>query len=179
MLLGKLSALLLLVHGVYPKGCDEPGPAFPIPKIDASLFESYQLDKELDDLISKVLESPSLTWSPDNSSFAIQLTSRTETLWSSYYTAPNLDEYKDGSPTPVSGDTAFRIASISKSFTVYGLLLDNRIGLDDSIIKYIPELNAEKKKQWGAPVDWEHVTIRSLASQLSGIGRGSMLLISK
>lgn len=145
MLGTSLYPIFLLLRGTYASigACYAPGPAFPIPKIDASLFESYQLTKKFDSLISKILDSPSASWSPENTSFAIQLTSRSETLWSSYYTASKLGNYTDGNPTPVSGDTAFRIASISKSFTVYGILLENGIGLEDSIRKYIPELNGE------------------------------------
>lgn len=166
--------LLAIVPEVIGQ-CREPGPAFPPPQVDASLFESSGLAQKFNLLISDALNSTFPSWSWENSSFAIQLTSGAETLWSSYYTAPSLGNYSDGSPTPVSGDTAFRIASISKSFTVYALLLENAIGLEDRITKYLPQLKGERDDhKWGTPIDWDSITIRTLASQLSGIGRGSV-----
>lgn len=175
--IGIVYSLLLLALGAEAAigSCWEPAPAFHPPKLDASLFESSGLAAKFDILISNALNSTSSSWSWENSSFAVQVTSGSETLWSSYYTAPSLGNYSDGSPTPVSGDTAFRIASCSKTFTVYALLLEKGIRLEDPITKYLPDLKDGLDAQWGIPVDWDHITIRALASQLSGIGRGSAL----
>jgi CubicO group peptidase (beta-lactamase class C family) len=39
----------------------------------------------------------------------------------------------------VTGDTVFRIAIISKTFTTYVLLLDEELDLDTAITKFIPK----------------------------------------
>lgn len=44
---------------------------------------------------------------------------------------------------PVSGDTGFRIASMSKAFTAYAIMLlrdEGKLRLDDPVAKYIPEV---------------------------------------
>lgn len=51
---------------------------------------------------------------------------------------------------PVSLDTGFRIASMSKAFTAYAILRlrdEGRVRLDDPVWKYIPEV-----KSWGADI---------------------------
>ena len=67
--------------------------------------------------------------------------------------------------TSVDGDSQYRIASITKSFTILGLLYQHALGnlhLDDSIDKYIPELKEPDKGE----LPWKDITLRSLASQL-------------
>lgn len=63
---------------------------------------------------------------------------------------------------PVSSSTIFHIASISKQFTVFSVLLlekEGKLSLDDDIRKYIPELP-----------DFGHtITLRHLASHTSGL----------
>ena len=158
--------------------CYAPGPAFPIPKLTAIQSEESLIDLKLDTLVNDILTGKDAPegWSTKNTSFAIQLTSNKETLWQSYHTAPVLGNYTDSEPTPVTGDTVFRIASCSKVFTVYAVLLEAGIQLDDPITKYLPEL--AKGDGETMPVKWEEITIRSLASQLSGIGRGSISTLS-
>ncbi|KAF3905354.1 Beta-lactamase [Arthrobotrys entomopaga] len=74
----------------------------------------------------------------------------------------------------VDGDTVFRIGSVSKTFTVLALqMLGGKVNLADPITKYIPELCNLAKQQSVrnavTTVDWEVITLDSLASQLSGI----------
>ena len=67
-------------------------------------------------------------------------------------------------------DTRFRIASITKTFTTLALLQQHAAGnlsLEDSIDKYVHEL--QDKDDFSIP--WKDITLRSLASQLSGIPR--------
>ena len=75
----------------------------------------------------------------------------------------------------VDGDTVFRIASVSKVFTVMGLLLlGDKIDFSDRITKYVPELNHLKVEQSVknrvTTVDWDRISIDALTSQLSGVG---------
>ncbi|KAH7310754.1 beta-lactamase/transpeptidase-like protein [Stachybotrys elegans] len=75
----------------------------------------------------------------------------------------------------VDGDTVFRVGSVSKVFTVMGLLLlGDKVNMADSVLKYLPELEdlKEQQDQHNAvtTVNWEGVTLDALASQLSGVG---------
>ena len=156
--------------------CYAPGPAFPKFNFTATEFESSGLSSKLNSLINAALSDgyKRERWDPKTTSFGVQITSGNETTWQSYHTAAALGNYTDGEPSPFSGDTAFRIASITKSFVVYAVLLENGIGLDDPITKYIPAL-LEKNAWDPRPFYWDRITVRSLASQLSGLGRGNVL----
>jgi D-alanyl-D-alanine carboxypeptidase len=64
--------------------------------------------------------------------------------------------------TPVTENTAFQIASVTKQFTATGILLlveQGKLGLDDAVGKYVS----------GLPAKWNGVTIRQLLNQVSGI----------
>jgi CubicO group peptidase (beta-lactamase class C family) len=64
--------------------------------------------------------------------------------------------------TPVTRDTRFQLASVTKLFTgvlVMRLVEAGKLDLDRSITNYLPE----------APVSWKPITIRMLANHSSGI----------
>ncbi|KAL9083558.1 MAG: hypothetical protein Q9165_008483 [Trypethelium subeluteriae] len=90
----------------------------------------------------------------------------------------------------VDGNTAYRIASCTKVFTVLALLLEKDVNWDDPVTKWLPELRGpdsslanakhgfesgleelEEEERLINHVHWESITLRSLASQLSGIAR--------
>lgn len=63
---------------------------------------------------------------------------------------------------PVTSETRFGIGSVSKvitGFALMNLVQQGKVGLDDSILKYIPD----------APAQWKAVTIKMLLSHTSGI----------
>ena len=63
---------------------------------------------------------------------------------------------------PVTDSTVFNLASVSKQFTAFLVLLlekDGKLNLDDTVQKYIPEL-----KSYG-----HQITIRQLVHHTSGI----------
>jgi CubicO group peptidase (beta-lactamase class C family) len=63
---------------------------------------------------------------------------------------------------PVTQETVFQIASATKPLTGTALMLlveDGKIGLDDKITKYLPDL----------PTAFSNITVRNLASHTSGI----------
>jgi D-alanyl-D-alanine carboxypeptidase len=63
---------------------------------------------------------------------------------------------------PVSDSTVFEIGSISKQFVATAIMLlveDGRLGLDDGIHEYLPNL----------PSEWLGVTVRQLLTHTSGI----------
>lgn len=105
----------------------------------------------------------------------MQLTSSKETLWQSYHTVPVPGNYTDSEPTPITGDTVFRVGSCSKTFTVYALWFQNRIRLGDLITRFL--LRLVKGDGETMPVKWDKITIRLLANQLSDIGRGSISIL--
>lgn len=63
---------------------------------------------------------------------------------------------------PVTPDTRFALASITKQFTTAGVMMlvqEGRIDLDASITRYLPD----------APANWEPVTVRHLMTHTSGL----------
>ena len=63
---------------------------------------------------------------------------------------------------PITPSTVFQVASVSKQFTVFSILLleqDGKLSIDDDIRKYLPEMP-----------DYGHkITLRNLANHTSGI----------
>lgn len=87
-----------------------------------------------------------------------------------HYTPPNRGA---NSTAVVDGDTVFRVGSISKVFTVLGVL-KHGIAFDDPVTKYLPELaelgSADGVDNDVTAVSWGDITIGALASHMSGIG---------
>jgi CubicO group peptidase (beta-lactamase class C family) len=128
--------------------------------------------------LSKVfdaLESPA-----ENYSYAVQVFSINpgqQILFERYHTAKNLPDNTTGVKT-VDQDTVFRLGSVTKIFTVLTFL--SEVGdkyFNHPITEFIPELAELSLSQANAPrdgvrtVDWEEITLLSLASQMSGIER--------
>ncbi|KAL9598168.1 MAG: hypothetical protein Q9219_004665 [cf. Caloplaca sp. 3 TL-2023] len=136
--------------------------------------DNPKLSKIFDELGSRIQNAASANaspWRSNMTSFSVAVTSAAEDLWTSSYTAPILGNYTDSPPTKVTENTFFRIASISKVFTVLATLIQqqaNNCSLQDSITKHVPELRDHNTT--GA-VDWDMITLEMLASQLSGIPR--------
>lgn len=156
--------LVLLIAAASAK-CHEPIIAHPLPEYDVS---DTLLQHALADMNTAVISAAS---APEFSatSFSIEITSSKATLWSKYHTAKERNASRPDIPK-VNGDALYRIASITKTFTVLGLLYQERAGnlsLDDSVIKYIEEL----REPQNGTLPWKDITLRSLASQLSGIPR--------
>ncbi len=64
--------------------------------------------------------------------------------------------------TPVTRDTAFEIASITKGFTAQGILMlraDGLLSLEDPLARFYPGLRP----------DWEGITLRHLLTHTSGV----------
>ena len=75
---------------------------------------------------------------------------------------------------PVTADTIFRIGSITKVFTGMALLAlrdDGRIGLDDPVTRYVPELGDAVYPTLDSSV----ITLRNLVTHTSGLPRVGML----
>jgi CubicO group peptidase (beta-lactamase class C family) len=65
--------------------------------------------------------------------------------------------------SPITAETNFRMASVSKQFTAMGILLlekDGKLSLDDPLIRFFPELNSQVSRK---------VQVRNLLTHSSGI----------
>ncbi len=116
---------------------DETGPAALAPKIDA-LFTEYD------------------AW--DRPGLAISVVRDGELLYARGYGCANL-EYE----IPITPATVFHVASVSKQFTCFAIVLlaeEGKLGLDDDVRKYLPD---------DVPDFGPTITLRHLMNHTSGI----------
>jgi len=145
--------------------CSEPYLAFPLPdysKHQPILLHALQT-------IQNEVESIVADNTYDTTAFSIEVTSSKQTLWSSFHTARDRDALRPGA-VEVSGNSVYRIASITKTFTTLGILQQHAAGhlnLDDSVDRYLTGLRGPQS----GSISWKDITLRSLASQLSGLPR--------
>lgn len=135
--------------------CPPSGPVLPPPYVPASTNTS-NLTTILDNLSHNDTASG---WNISSTSFSIDVTALDSTFFSYHYTAP----LRNLSGTHiVNSDTIFRVASVTKVFTVLATLMEDRISQADPITKFLPELKGGK---------WADVTIELLMNQISGAPR--------
>ena len=119
----------------------DPSPAFPVPSWSNG---ARDLRHAFDGIATRLKElAAEDKW--DGASFSVAVTSETETLWDYCHTARKRNESRPGK-AHVDGDSLYRIASITKTFTVLGLLYQHQAGrleLDSPISKFIPELSGD------------------------------------
>ncbi|EON62896.1 hypothetical protein W97_02121 [Coniosporium apollinis CBS 100218] len=177
--------LLVLFVVVMTQGPTEAprvllGPVFQAPRgLDTNigfLSASSQLSRHLEDVLSSGA-SPFGSFTRDATSVSISMVSAAQEspLFEFQYTSSLLNVTANGT-RKVSGDSIFRIGSISKLLTVYALLLKSGlVHWERPVTDYIPELRHNtgqpRDKDGINRVQWEEVTVGSLASHMSGIGR--------
>ncbi|XWW96103.1 hypothetical protein V2A60_004073 [Cordyceps javanica] len=93
-----------------------------------------------------------------------------------FHHTPTALNLSAGSVAKIDADSMYRIGSISKLFTVYGLLVNHGGGiLDKPVTDFVPELEAAAAAADDASavdaVRWREVTVGALASQLAGLAR--------
>lgn len=139
--------------------CPPTGPVLPPPSIPAGFGC---------DLVSKLakLNSTSPPWNFTTTSFSVEITSKEKTFLQYHYTA---EVKSERGVQKVDTNTVYRVASISKAINVYLLLVQAPELLEQSIVKYVPELEDFE--------EYKDITFRMLASQLSGLWRGEGQLI--
>lgn len=115
---------------------------------------------------------------PNANTISVQLrSSATNASIFEYYFAGSAAKTQGaGRERPINGDSVFRIGSVSKLLTVYGFLVQSGFAhWDTPIVDVVPELRIVAARDRDEPAteaaDWSQVTIGSLCSQLSGIGR--------
>lgn len=109
------------------------------------------LEKRMDAIAEKSI-------SPEGPGCSIGIIQNEEFIFKKSYGMANL-EYQ----IPLNSQSVFRMASVSKQFTAFAVLLladDGAIKLDDDIRKYLPDL-----KDYG-----RSITINSLLGHFSGLG---------
>ena len=162
-----IAALSSLVVAGAAKSHDA-SPAFPVPAWTHGAEDLETAFDTIADRLSALVSDRKY----DTSSFSIEITSNTKTVWTQYHTARKQNETRPG-VRHVSGDSVYRIASITKTFTVLALLYQQSAGnlsLDDPVSRYVAELAEPDSGE----IPWKDITLRSLASQLSGIPREAM-----
>ncbi|KAK3111907.1 hypothetical protein LTR53_012380 [Teratosphaeriaceae sp. CCFEE 6253] len=142
--------------------CFDPSPAFPVPSWTGSSSHSLQpAFHRIATALDQLAQDPQY----DTTSFSLSLTSPTRTLFTHHHTARRHNATRPGD-TAISSRSRYRIASITKTFTTLALLHQHAAGnlsLDDAVSTHIPEL--------AGAVPWHAITLRQLASQLSGLPR--------
>jgi CubicO group peptidase (beta-lactamase class C family) len=145
--------------------CFEPSPVFPVPTWSTN--KAKGLRPVFDD-IAQALVALADQSEYDTTSFSVEVTSQIDTLWTHYHSALKHNETRPGD-TNVDGNSQYRIASITKTFTVLAVLYQHSAGnissLDDPVNKYISELTGPDRGK----LPWKDITIRAMASQLSGL----------
>ncbi|OBS19957.1 hypothetical protein FPOA_11680 [Fusarium poae] len=146
--------------------CPPLGPVLPPPLHPSTHSSVKSAIKNIQDLFES--ETSSLV----NSSVVVAIKSANEDdyMFEFASTPPNVDPR---GVDEVDSDTVFRMASLSKLFPVLALLKTHKVNFDDRVTKYLPELRALNKDArkhdavWA--VDWDEITVGSLASHLAGI----------
>lgn len=168
-LFGALAALQA-VQDTVPPGAALAGPAFPAP---SSLSGSKILASAIRRFDQDVLRSPIVQANETAWAVAVFSTADEEPLYERYFT-PDYDVGVE----EVNRESVFRIASVSKVFSVWSFLMevgDERF--NDPITRYVPELGVVGGPSDGVLYDdidhvrWDEVTLGQLASHLAGIPR--------
>ena len=156
-----LTVLLLATRCVIAK-CYFPGPYYPVPTITDDNTYFRQVAKELD----KTLARNHLN--VENATLSVEVTSTHDSLWSFHRKS---QQAAKGSAETIGRDTSYRIASVTKAFTVLvaiHLQKQGKLDFDAPISDYIDELKGSSSGP-----RWERITLRALAGQLSGLQRES------
>ncbi len=163
-----LPSLILLFSLISPfssASCDSPTPAFPPPDFDRHGPSLQSTSNRIHNAIKSLCQQDQY----NKTSFSLEVTSQTHTLISIHHTAKVRSSLRRGAKE-ISNTTAYRIASMTKPFTVLAILQQQQAGnlsLDDPVSEYVSALNLPQK----GSIPWIDITLRSLATQQSGIPR--------
>lgn len=169
------SILASLVPRTFAQSCPAFTPSIPVlgPLVDseAIIAAAANLTATFDQFIT------SGAFPLDGNAFSIEFWSVADNgpLFTYHWTAPDLQNNTEG-VTSVDSDTVYRVASITKVFTVYTFLVNAGTRVwNDPITEYVPELaqaaNATENASDVDVIRWDQVTIGSLASHLAGVSR--------
>jgi CubicO group peptidase (beta-lactamase class C family) len=169
-----IAALLSIssITTIVSAACVNESPFYPPPTYTSYSSELWSTLSTLEATLSHLMHNNTKF---NTSSYSIEVTSSCQTLWSTFHTAFDKNLSRPGADS-VDENSRYRIASISKAFTVLGILQQHGAGnlsMDDTVDKYLPELVSAQRKHdlLGGNIRWDKITLRSLATQLSGIPR--------
>ncbi|KAF2873506.1 beta-lactamase/transpeptidase-like protein [Massariosphaeria phaeospora] len=173
-----LWAITQLPFSVAAPNCPLIGPEFPPPQ-RLSEHPIWQAAVANVTAIFQYIDVSNIT-GIDTFSYSLQIFSTNPgapILWERHRTAKDLPADTTG-VKKVDGDTVYRLGSVSKVFTVLAFLAEvGDVHWNQPITKYIPELAKYAGKSTSSEFDnvkdtnWDDITIGSLASQVSGLGR--------
>lgn len=179
----RTSIVLLLATGLKVVRGQDSAPSFhPCPFLGPSYPKptNFADDKTISgalDNITVFVEAAFATGQIENETTAVSLTAfstkdkESTPFYSFHHTPPSLaavnPEAKD-----ISGDSVYRIGSVSKALTVYNLLVASGFKHWQSpITDFVPELRSDEGSSDGdVPTAWDEITLEALASHLGGIG---------
>ncbi|KAL5620986.1 hypothetical protein FOBRF1_004232 [Fusarium oxysporum] len=145
------------------KACPPLGAVFPAPQSPSQ----SSLVKKAASLLKAGLDAQiGAQFNTSALSIGVKSLHEDEPLFTYQWTPPNPGEGTD----KVDEDTVFRIASGSKLFTALAAHISDKIDLEASVLKYLPELNKTAGDDDIFSLKWEDITVGSLASHLSGVG---------
>jgi hypothetical protein len=116
------------------------------------------LAQGLDEITGAMLNTSAL-------SIGVKSLHESKQLFSYHFTPPMVREY---GTDKIDADTIYRVGSLSKMMPALAALQSSKIDMDESILKYIPELKNATGEGLGA-TKWEEISIRSLANHLAGL----------
>ena len=160
-----LILLFLFTSPFTSATCDSPTPAFPPPDFDHHRPSLQSTTNRIYNAIKSLSQQDEYS----KTSFSLDVTSQARTLISIHHTAKVRSSLRRGAKE-ISNTTAYRIASMTKPFTVLAILQQHQAGnlsLDDPVSNYVSAINLPQK----GSIPWKHITLRSLATQQSGIPR--------
>ena len=143
------------------KTCPFLGPAFPAPKLLASSTSFQSVLTTLQTTLQTAFSSGNSSHGPvnPNDTYSIQIfsTSSEKALFDFHHRGVDVVRNRT-----VDGDSVYRIASITKLFTVYLLLLQSGDEIfNNPVPKYLPELAGKQ--------NWDDITVGALAGYVGGI----------
>jgi CubicO group peptidase (beta-lactamase class C family) len=135
--------------------CPPAGPVLPPPAVPDN-FSLPSVVSVIDDLLA----SPPTGVDWNTTSFSIEVTSDVKTFFQYHYTAPVRNET---GVSVIDTDTVYRVASVTKVFTVLALLIHAQDKLEDPITWHVPEISDHAV--------YQEISLRMLASQIAGVPR--------
>ncbi|KAE8151562.1 beta-lactamase/transpeptidase-like protein [Aspergillus avenaceus] len=169
----KLLPFLLFTPVSSEAACPLGTPIFPPPRnlsSDVVKTASHNLTQAIESAL--ITGVSNLSPLPINTTtFAVQVFSAhtQDSIYEYLYTSPTYSPAPGHGAPNATFDSVYRIASISKMFTVLTLLAnDGYAHWASPITQFIPELESIARSQ-NSRIQWSEITIGDLAGQLSGV----------
>ncbi|KAH7175346.1 beta-lactamase/transpeptidase-like protein [Dactylonectria macrodidyma] len=162
-----LSKLAVLAVGALTladaKACPPMGAVFPAPQAPS---QNTAVKKAVSGLKSALDQQTSAQFEATALSVGVKSIHEDDPLFTYHFTPPNAGS----GAQEVGDDTMYRIASVSKMFTVLAALQNTDIDMNASVLKYLPQLNETDTGDPILSLNWEEITVAALAGHLSGLG---------